>query len=115
MYAICGHTARRWRTSPMSPPSTVIEPSCSCFDPAISASKVDLPTPSGPTIPTMRPGGMSRSMLSRPLTLPYRCETFLTDTTGPLADVDIGADSLGIAPAGLAILLRTSYLAAVGE
>jgi len=54
----------------MSPSSTVISPSWSFFEPAMMPMSVDLPTPSGPTIPTMMPLGMSIEMPSRAFTLP---------------------------------------------
>ena len=59
-----GPTARRWRTSAISPSRTVMPPSCSFFDPATRAMSVDLPTPSGPTMPTMMPLGMFREIPS---------------------------------------------------
>jgi len=70
MYAMRGYTARRCRASPMSPLRTVTLPFCIFLDPAIRAIRVDLPTPSGPTIPTMMPLGMSIEMPSRAFTLP---------------------------------------------
>ncbi len=48
----------------MSPSRTVIVPSCIFFEPATSAISVDLPTPSGPTMPTMMPAGISSEMPS---------------------------------------------------
>ena len=59
MYAMRGQASRRGAASAMSPPSTVTLPCCICLEPATSASSVDLPTPSGPITPTMRPLGMS--------------------------------------------------------
>ncbi len=44
-----------WR---MSPPSTSTWPSCIARAPASSDSRLDLPTPSGPIRPTMRPAGI---------------------------------------------------------
>src|SRR5262245_19794113 len=64
-----GPTARQWRASAMSPSRTVMSPSCIFFDPATSAISVDLPTPSGPTMPTMMPLGMSSEMSSSATTL----------------------------------------------
>ncbi len=46
----------------MSPSSTLSEPVCNTRAPAISDSRLDLPTPSGPISPTMQPAGMSRSI-----------------------------------------------------
>ena len=54
----------------MSPSRTVTLPCCIFLDPAISAMSVDLPTPSGPTMPTMRPLGMSSEMPSSATVLP---------------------------------------------
>src|SRR5215468_5415534 len=82
MYATRGPTARRWPRSAMSPTSTITVPCCFFFEPAISAMSVDLPTPSGPTMPTMMPLVISIEMLSSATTLPYRCVTSLTETTG---------------------------------
>ena len=65
-----GPTARRCRTSRMSPSSTVMVPSCISREPAISASIVDFPTPSGPTMPTMIPRGSSSEIPSSATTLP---------------------------------------------
>ena len=41
-----GQTASRWRALAMSPPRTVTVPSCTAREPAASASRLDLPTPS---------------------------------------------------------------------
>ena len=54
----------------MSPSRTVTVPCCIFFEPAISAISVDLPTPSGPMMPTMMPLGMSSEMPSSATTLP---------------------------------------------
>src|SRR5262245_13447651 len=68
--------------SAISPSSTVMRPSCSFFDPAISPRSVDFPTTSGPITPTSRPGGMSTEMASSASALPYRWVTASTRTTG---------------------------------
>src|SRR4051812_26587882 len=77
----------------MSPFSTVAWPVCSFLHPAIRPIRVDFPTPSGPTIPTMSPLGMSIEILSSATTLPYRWVTPLTDTTGPATTAAV--ESLG--------------------
>src|SRR3990167_92646 len=59
-----GHTRLLWRLLAMSPPSTSTVPCCTARAPATSASRLDLPTPSGPIRPTMRPEATSRSMPS---------------------------------------------------
>ncbi|KAF4277822.1 hypothetical protein CNMCM8686_000833 [Aspergillus fumigatus] len=65
-----GQTSSRWRLPAMSPPSTSTVPSCTARDPAISASRLDLPTPSGPIRPIMRPAAMSSVMPSSASVLP---------------------------------------------
>ena len=47
------------RRSVMSPPSAKTSPSWILRTPAMSASSVDLPTPSGPMSPTMQSGGIA--------------------------------------------------------
>jgi hypothetical protein len=70
MYAICGQTVLRCRTSAMSPPRTVIDPFCSFLDPGEQGHQRGLADAVGPMIPTMSPLGMSRSISRAPLTLP---------------------------------------------
>ena len=54
-----GQTASRCALLAMSPPSTCTLPACTARAPAISDSRLDLPTPSGPINPTMQPAGTS--------------------------------------------------------
>ncbi len=60
----------RWAGSAMSPPSTSTVPVWIRRAPAISASRLDLPTPSGPISPTMHCGGTSRSTASSACVVP---------------------------------------------
>jgi len=54
----------------MSPPSTSTCPVWITRAPAISESRLDLPTPSGPISPTMQPAGISRVTASSATVLP---------------------------------------------
>ena len=60
-----GQTARRWATRAMSPPSTFTVPFWIWRTPAMIASSVDFPTPSGPKKPTMHPDGTTRFTASK--------------------------------------------------
>src|SRR5271157_2078908 len=66
----------------MSPPRTITSPCWIFLAPPINPMSDDLPTPSGPIRPTMRPGGMSMVMRSRATVPPYWWVTALTDATG---------------------------------
>ncbi|CAM4054856.1 hypothetical protein COEX109129_06085 [Corallococcus exiguus] len=70
MYAMRGPTSRRCRASAMSPSRTITRPCCIFLAPATRAISVDLPTPSGPTMPTRMPLGTSSEMPSSATALP---------------------------------------------
>lgn len=70
MYAMRRHTRSRWRRERMSPPSASTAPVCSARAPAASASRLDLPTPSGPISPIVRPAGISSVIRSSATVLP---------------------------------------------
>ena len=65
-----GPVTRRWVALAMFAPSTWTCPDWIRLAPAISASRLDLPTPSGPIRPTMRRAGMSSVSASRAVRLP---------------------------------------------
>ena len=56
--------------------------------PAISASRLDLPTPSGPISPTMHPAGRSRVIASSACVLPYRRLTSRSRATGARSGIE---------------------------
>ncbi len=60
-----GRTALRWRRWRHVAAQHLTWPCWMMRAPAISASRLDLPTPSGPIRPTMRPAGMSSVMPAR--------------------------------------------------
>ncbi|EXI70433.1 MAG: hypothetical protein AW07_04109 [Candidatus Accumulibacter sp. SK-11] len=65
-----GQMLSRWRLLAMSPASTCKVPCCSLRAPEISASRLDLPTPSGPMMPTMQLAGIASVMPSSATVLP---------------------------------------------